>query len=79
VLDRLVGYLVSPALSRANGAKLSAGRVQSPALRRVVEREREIRGFHITAHYGAELLFEPSDADAPWKAVWLTKTWLAPG
>jgi len=74
VLDRLVGYLVSPALSRANGAKLSAGRVQSPALRSVVEREREIRGFRITAHYGAELSF--SDG---WKASWLTKPWLEPG
>ena len=41
VLDRLVGYKVSPLLCRTVGGKLSAGRVQSVALRMVVERERE--------------------------------------
>lgn len=79
VLDRLVGYLVSPALSRAQGVRLSAGRVQSPALRLVVEREREIRAFKSTTHYGVELLFECDKTDAPWKAAWLAKPWLAPG
>jgi len=74
VLDRLVGYLVSPALSRVNGGKLSAGRVQSPALRRVVEREREIQNFRLTEHYGAELAFSEG-----WKAIWMTKSWLEPG
>src|SRR4026207_298219 len=42
VLDRLVGYKVSPLLCRTIGGRLSAGRVQSVALRMVVEREREI-------------------------------------
>ena len=42
VLDRLVGYKVSPLLWRTIGGSLSAGRVQSVALRMVVEREREI-------------------------------------
>lgn len=42
VLDRLVGYMVSPVLSDKAGVKLSAGRVQSPAVRIVVERERAI-------------------------------------
>src|SRR6187200_3269599 len=45
VLDRLVGYKVSPLLCRTVGGKLSAGRVQSVALRMVVEREREIEAF----------------------------------
>src|SRR5437870_6474806 len=42
VLDRLVGYQDSPLLCKAIGGRLSAGRVQSVALRMVVEREREI-------------------------------------
>ncbi|RMG74246.1 MAG: type I DNA topoisomerase [Chloroflexi bacterium] len=45
VIDRLVGYLVSPLACKALGGRLSAGRVQSVALRLVVEREREIDGF----------------------------------
>ena len=43
MLDRLVGYLVSPVLSRQNGCPLSAGRVQSPAVRLVVDREQALR------------------------------------
>ena len=46
VLDRLVGYKVSPLLCRTMGGQLSAGRVQSVALRMVVEREREIEAVH---------------------------------
>jgi len=61
VLDRLVGYKVSPLLCRTVGGKLSAGRVQSVALRMVVEREREIEKFikteywTISASLGAQL------------------------
>ncbi|WP_231277178.1 toprim domain-containing protein [Pseudomonas aeruginosa] len=41
-LDRIIGYRVSPALSDATGQRLGAGRVQSPAVRLVVDRERAI-------------------------------------
>src|SRR6266853_2842602 len=51
VLDRLVGYQVSPLLCRAIGGRLSAGRVQSVALRMVVEREREIQNFIKTEYW----------------------------
>jgi DNA topoisomerase-1 len=51
VLDRLVGYKVSPLLCRTVGGKLSAGRVQSVALRMVVEREREIERFIKTEYW----------------------------
>ena len=57
VLDRLVGYKVSPLLCRTIGGRLSAGRVQSVALRMVVEREREIEQFGKTEYWtiGANL------------------------
>lgn len=45
VLDRLVGYKISPILCKKIQSKLSAGRVQSVTLRLVVDREREIRNF----------------------------------
>jgi len=51
VLDRLVGYKVSPLLCRTIGGRLSAGRVQSVALRMVVEREREIEKFLKTEYW----------------------------
>lgn len=74
VLDRLVGYTVSPLLSKQAGQKLSAGRVQTPALRLVVEREREIRAFTQRLHYGAVLAFEGG-----WKCTWITKPHLPEG
>ncbi|MGZ5483216.1 MAG: type I DNA topoisomerase, partial [Pyrinomonadaceae bacterium] len=51
ILDRLVGYKVSPLLCRTIGGRLSAGRVQSVALRMVVEREREIEAFVKTEYW----------------------------
>lgn len=74
VLDRLVGYMVSPALCRQTAEKLSAGRVQSPAIRLVVERERAIRDFNVTVHYGVELTFEAIEhITEGWKADWVPK------
>lgn len=51
VLDRLIGYIVSPALSERAGIALSAGRVQSVAARMVVERERAITNFTPEPYY----------------------------
>ncbi len=51
VLDRLVGYKVSPILWKTIGGKLSAGRVQTVAVRLVVEREREIEAFRKTEYW----------------------------
>ncbi|MCA0248267.1 MAG: type IA DNA topoisomerase [Proteobacteria bacterium] len=55
VLDRMVGFKVSPALQRRTGMKVSAGRVQTPAVRLVVQREREIRGFEPQPYYVVRL------------------------
>lgn len=63
VLDRIVGYTVSPILCGIMNQKLSAGRVQSPALKILVVREREIRNFVSKKHFTVEALF-------PFKATW---------
>ncbi len=74
--DRLVGYKVSPALSRQSGiARMSAGRVQTVAVRLVVERQREIQNFKTTKHFGAEAIFE----DGKWTAQWDTSPFLKKG
>jgi len=54
ILDRLVGYEISPVLWRLVKPKLSAGRVQSPSIRIVVERERERMRFHSAAYWDLE-------------------------
>jgi DNA topoisomerase-1 len=51
ILDRLVGYELSPILWRKIKPSLSAGRVQSVAVRLIVEREREINAFHTAPYY----------------------------
>ena len=59
VLDRLVGFELSPVLWRKIQPKLSAGRVQSVALRLIVDREREIMAFNNEAYYKVEAIFHP--------------------
>ncbi len=57
ILDRLVGYEISPVLWRLVKPKLSAGRVQSPSIRIVVERERERMRFHSAAYWDLDGTF----------------------
>lgn len=60
VLDRLVGFKLSPVLWRKVKPSLSAGRVQSVAVRLIVEREREIQAFSSTSSFKIQGLFEAS-------------------
>ena len=70
VLDRLVGYKLSPLLCKRIRSGLSAGRVQSVALRLIVDREREIRAFVPEEYWNvnAELQDKPKQY-APFKAL----------
>lgn len=61
VLDRIVGYELSPVLWKKIIPGLSAGRVQSVAVRLIVEREREIAAFTPTAQYRVTALFTGKD------------------
>ena len=57
VLDRLVGFKLSPVLWRKVKPALSAGRVQSVAVRLIVEREREIQNFKSESYYRVNAIF----------------------
>ncbi|MEI7816805.1 MAG: type IA DNA topoisomerase, partial [Desulfuromonadales bacterium] len=59
--DRLVGYILSPIASRKLGGKFSVGRVQAPAVRLCVEREREIRVFVPSPFYVVTITLEKSE------------------
>ena len=61
IVDRLVGYTLSPLLSRKIRSGLSAGRVQSVAVRLVVEREREITAFTAREYWSIETLLATAD------------------
>lgn len=62
VLDRLVGYKISPVISRKIKSGLSAGRVQSAALRMLVDREREIRNFVPQEYWTLQALMHHADS-----------------
>lgn len=64
VLDRIVGFQLSPLLWKKVRPKLSAGRVQSVAVRLIVEREREILAFIPKSQYKIEALFNPQGSKA---------------
>ena len=73
ILDRIVGYQVSPLLWRKVARGLSAGRVQSVAVRLIVEREREIRAFVPNEYWALSVrltkqLAKAGELGAQWKA-----------
>lgn len=73
VTDRLVGYIVSPAISRLASDRLSAGRVQSVVVKLVAERDDAIANFKVTDHFTVALRFQ----DQPeWVAVLDTKPYV---
>lgn len=61
ILDRLFGYSLSPVLWKKVRTKLSAGRVQSVALRLIVEREEERRRFHVSEFWRAKATLAEGD------------------
>jgi DNA topoisomerase-1 len=63
IVDRLVGYTLSPLLSRKVRGGLSAGRVQSVAVRLVVEREREIEAFTAREYWTIEAILATASGD----------------
>ena len=63
VLDRLVGFKLSPVLWRKVKPALSAGRVQSVAVRLIVEREREIQSFKSEPYYSVTAVFAITNED----------------
>jgi DNA topoisomerase-1 len=69
VLDRLVGYRISPILWRRVRPGLSAGRVQSVAVRLIVEREREIEAFNPVEYWSVDVRLTPEgDPEQPFVA-----------
>ncbi len=68
VLDRLVGYSISPILWEKVRSRLSAGRVQSVALRLIVEREREIDAFVPVEYWTIGAEFKPEGIDSTFLA-----------
>ena len=63
ILDRLVGFELSPILWKKVKPSLSAGRVQSVAVRLIVEREREVAAFNSTSSYKVSALFTSSGSN----------------
>lgn len=71
ILDRIVGYLVSPVLWKKIAGGLSAGRVQSVALLLIVDREREIQAFQPDEYWQVEAAMTPEPA----RAAALAREW----
>lgn len=77
VLDRLVGYSISPILWEKVRSRLSAGRVQSVALRLIVERENEIEAFNPVEYWSIEAEFHPHGESK--KTVFIAKLFRVDG
>ncbi len=69
VLDRLVGFRLSPVLWRKVKPALSAGRVQSVAVRLIVEREREIQTFKVETFYRVNAIFGHQNEDGSFSEI----------
>ena len=69
VLDRLVGFELSPILWRKIKPSLSAGRVQSAVLKLVVDKEREIMNFTSREYWKVDAVFRPEGMDVPVKVA----------
>ena len=69
ILDRIVGFELSPILWKKVAPKLSAGRVQSVAVRLIVEREREIMAFNAESFYRIAGIFKPEGGKGRLSAV----------
>ncbi|HUC95734.1 MAG TPA: type I DNA topoisomerase [Candidatus Saccharimonadia bacterium] len=65
ILDRLVGYELSPVLWKKVRPQLSAGRVQSVAVRLIVDREREIKNFEASSEYRISAIFNAKTTELP--------------
>jgi DNA topoisomerase-1 len=63
ILDRIVGFELSPVVWKKVPGGKSAGRVQSPAVRLLVEREREIEGFEGSFQFRVTAVFNPEDSE----------------
>ena len=63
IMDRLVGFSLSPILWKKVRTGLSAGRVQSVALRLIVDREREIQAFNAKEYWTVDVRLEPDPAE----------------
>ena len=75
ILDRLIGWLVSPVLSDMTGMRMAAGRVQSPAVRLIKEREDLIKQFEKVNHFGVELDFDGDGLQ--WQAKWDSRPFIS--
>ena len=68
ILDKLVGFGISPILWKKVRPGLSAGRVQSPALRLIVEREREIEAFNPVEYWSVDVVLAPGEGPKDFRA-----------
>ncbi|MCS6936434.1 MAG: type I DNA topoisomerase [Candidatus Bipolaricaulota bacterium] len=74
ILDRIVGYMLSPLISKKIRSRLSAGRVQSVAVRLICEREREIQNFVPEEYWSITATLTPQGESRPFDAKLYKRT-----